>query len=72
LGALAPKQARPLSLSDRCALMQQTVSMRVCSGRSGIHGLGVFAKVPHQAGVLCVCVSTGVPLSAAAATAAGR
>jgi hypothetical protein len=40
----------PLSLADRYQQMQATVGNRVCSGKSAIHGLGAFAKVPHKAG----------------------
>lgn len=40
----------PLSMADRYRLMQLTVNDRVCSGKSAIHGLGVFAKRDHKAG----------------------
>jgi hypothetical protein len=45
--------ARPsgvLSLADRHEAMKASAAARVCSGKSAIHGLGVFAKMPHKAG----------------------
>jgi hypothetical protein len=40
-----------LSLADRYEAMKASAAARVCSGKSAIHGLGVFAKVPHKAGM---------------------
>jgi hypothetical protein len=42
--------AAPLSQADRYRLMLDTVNDRLCSGKSAIHGLGVFVKRPHKAG----------------------
>jgi hypothetical protein len=39
-----------LSLADRYEAMKASAAARVCSGKSAIHGLGVFAKMPHKAG----------------------
>lgn len=43
-----------MSLAERYQLMTATVLRRICSGKSAIHGLGVFAKVPHRAGDMIV------------------
>ncbi|WIA30589.1 hypothetical protein OEZ86_000671 [Tetradesmus obliquus] len=40
--------------ADRYEAMNASAAARVCSGKSAIHGLGVFAKVPHKAGELVV------------------
>jgi hypothetical protein len=47
-GAVLPPGV--LSLADRYEAMKASAAARVCSGKSAIHGLGVFAKVPHKAG----------------------
>lgn len=47
-GAVRPSGV--LSLADRYDAMNASAAARVCSGKSAIHGLGVFAKVPHKAG----------------------
>ena len=44
-----------MSLAERFEAMRVSVSDRLAAGKSGIHGLGAFAKVPHRAGEL-VCV----------------
>jgi hypothetical protein len=46
----AGRKAAVLSLADRYEAMKASAAARVCSGKSAIHGLGVFAKVPHKAG----------------------
>lgn len=43
--------AHHMSLADRYQHMTATVLQRISSGKSAIHGLGVFAKVPHSTGV---------------------
>lgn len=50
---LLPAPGGVLSLADRYQAMKATVASRVASGKSAIHGLGVFAKVPHRAGAGC-------------------
>lgn len=40
----------PLSQADRYRLMLDTANDRLCSGKSAIHGLGVFVKRAHKAG----------------------
>jgi hypothetical protein len=47
-GAVRPSGV--LSLADRYEAMKSSAASRVCSGKSAIHGLGVFAKMPHKAG----------------------
>eukprot|EP00775_Hariotina_reticulata_P004536 gene4536-4788_t len=39
-----------MSQLQRYQQMQSSVRDRVASGKSAIHGLGVFAKIPHRAG----------------------
>jgi hypothetical protein len=41
---------RVMSLAERFEAMRVSVRDRVAAGKSGIHGLGAFAKVPHKAG----------------------
>lgn len=36
--------------TERFTEMQQTVGRRLTCGKSAIHGLGAFTKLPHQAG----------------------
>ncbi|GAB4814051.1 hypothetical protein N2152v2_001097 [Parachlorella kessleri] len=45
---------RILSLRDRFEEMRATVGRRVTIGKSGIHGWGAFAKVPHRAGEMVI------------------
>lgn len=42
----------PLSQAERYREMVRTVNDRLCTGKSAIHGTGVFLKRPHKAGVL--------------------
>lgn len=42
--------ARVLSQAERFAAMRVTAQDRVVAGKSAIHGLGAFARVPHQPG----------------------
>jgi hypothetical protein len=46
------QQPRPRGMSQlqRYQQMKSSLRDRVASGKSAIHGLGVFAKVPHRAG----------------------
>lgn len=41
--------------TERFKEMQQSVGRRLTCGKSAIHGLGAFAKLPHQAGKLLWC-----------------
>lgn len=43
-------RSAPLSQADRYRLMLDTANDRLCSGKSAIHGLGVFVKRAHKAG----------------------
>jgi hypothetical protein len=43
-----------LSQGDRYRQMCRSVNDRLCTGKSAIHGLGVFTKRAHKAGVWTV------------------
>ncbi|GER40803.1 histone-lysine N-methyltransferase ATX1 [Striga asiatica] len=43
-----------LSLADKYNYMRDTFRKRLAIGKSGIHGFGVFTKVPHRAGDMVI------------------
>lgn len=45
--------SRVLTQTERFKEMQQSVGRRLTCGKSAIHGLGAFTKLPHQAGKIC-------------------
>eukprot|EP00887_Chlorella_sp_A99_P002328 scaffold10.g2328.t1 len=47
-------QPAPASLADRFAEMRRTLGERVTAGKSGIHGWGAFAKLPHHEGEMVI------------------
>jgi hypothetical protein len=66
--SLSPASGSPQIRTDfeRFMLMRQTVGERVCHGKSGIHGTGVFARINHKAGDWLVeYAGMGLPLTCA-------
>jgi hypothetical protein len=49
-GSISGRPSALLSQADRYRLMLCSVNDRLCTGKSAIHGLGVFVKRAHQAG----------------------
>jgi hypothetical protein len=49
-GSSSGRPSALLSQADRYRLMLCSVNDRLCTGKSAIHGLGVFVKRAHQAG----------------------
>jgi SET domain-containing protein len=37
-------------MAEKYTFMKETYRKRLAFGKSGIHGFGIFAKLPHRAG----------------------
>ncbi|CAA0170102.1 Histone-lysine N-methyltransferase ATX2 [Arabidopsis thaliana] len=43
-----------LSMAEKYTFMKETYRKRLAFGKSGIHGFGIFAKLPHRAGDMVI------------------
>ncbi|XP_010522208.1 PREDICTED: histone-lysine N-methyltransferase ATX2 isoform X2 [Tarenaya hassleriana] len=43
-----------LSMAEKYTYMKETYRKRLAFGKSGIHGFGIFAKLPHRAGDMVI------------------
>ncbi|CAH2059896.1 unnamed protein product [Thlaspi arvense] len=43
-----------LSMAEKYRYMKETYKKRLAFGKSGIHGFGIFAKLPHKAGDMVI------------------
>ncbi|ESQ51749.1 hypothetical protein EUTSA_v10016217mg [Eutrema salsugineum] len=43
-----------LSMAEKYSYMKETYRKRLAFGKSGIHGFGIFAKLPHRAGDMVI------------------
>jgi SET domain-containing protein len=41
-------------MAEKYTFMKETYRKRLAFGKSGIHGFGIFAKLPHRAGDMVI------------------